>query len=411
MTTSTIIAIEQAPQSISRDSSFWAVTLLVSGTCIGGGMLALPVQTAGAGFLYSVMGIIICWAFMTFTGLLLVEATLWVKNETHFTSLSRILVGNGTRFLAVFVYLFMNYISLVAYTAGGASLIQHQIGKHLGLSLNYETCCVLFSILFGSMIYLGAQFVGKLNLWFMIGLAVTFFGLTSLAVGHVDMTKLAFKPHWSQSMGIFSMILATFSYQMVVPSLCLQLNYDARQLKKAIILGTTIPFVVYTFWLFIVHGVVPQEGENGLLEALNRGASATEPLRAQFGHWSLAILPDFFAFFAIVTSYLGLSLALFYFLKDCFQEVNISMTKNAIILSSIIPTLLLAMMFPKALVQCLDISGGYGDTILSGLIPIAMVWIGRYRKKLTGEFRVPGGKIGLALAAVFYLFIFAIQFS
>ena len=197
---------------------------------------------------------------------------------------------------------------------------------------------------------------------------------------------------------------------MVVPSICLQLNYDPVKLKKAIILGTTIPFVVYTFWLFIIHGVVPQEGENGLLNALDRGASATEPLRAQFGHWSLTYLSDFFAFFAIITSYLGLSLALFYFLKDCFQEVKISMTKNAIILASIVPTLLLAMMFPKALVQCLDISGGYGDTILSGLIPIAMVWMGRYRKKLTGEFSVPGGKLGLIAAAAFYLFIFALQF-
>lgn len=396
--------------SKSEDSSFWTVALLVSGTCIGGGMLALPVQTAASGFMNTALGIFICWAFMTYTGLLLVEATLWIKDESHFSSLARILVGNGTRILALVVYLFMNYASLVAYTAGGAALIGHQFESHLGIVLSYETCCILFTALFGSMIYLGAQIVGRINFVFMVGMVLAFIFLTSLAIGHVEMDKLAYKPEWSQSLGIFSMILATFSYQMVVPSLCLQLNYDADRLKKAIIVGTTIPFAIYTFWLFIIHGVVPQTGENGLLEALSRGASATEPLRAQFEHWSLTVLSDFFAFFAIVTSYLGLSLALFYFLKDCFKDIKVSMSKNSIILASILPTLLLAMMFPKALVQCLDLSGGYGDTILSGMIPITMVWMGRYRKNLKGEFTVPGGKLGLLLAAGFYLFIFALQF-
>ena len=353
-------------------------------------MLALPVQTANAGFMYSALGIVICWAFMTYTGLLLVEATLWIKNETHFTSLSRILVGNGVRILALLVYLFMNYLSLVAYTAGGAALIKNNVEAHFGITLNYEICCALFTLFFGSMIYLGAQIVGKLNMLFMIGMVIAYFGLTSLAIGHVKMSQLIYQHDWTQGLGIFSIILATFSYQMVVPSICLQLNYDAEKLKKAIVIGTTIPFVIYTCWLFIIHGVVPQ---GGLLDALNRGASATEPLRAQFEHWSLTFLSDIFAFFAIVTSYLGLSLALFYFLKDCFHDVKINLSKNAIILSSIVPTLFLAMMFPKALVQCLDISGGYGDTILSGLIPISMVWVGRYRKKMTGEFRVPGGKI------------------
>jgi tyrosine-specific transport protein len=243
----------------------------------------------------------------------------------------------------------------------------------------------------------------------MIGLMVTYFGLTSLAIGHIEWSYLVFKPSWTQGLGIFSIILATFSYQMVVPAVCLQLNYNGERLKKAIILGTTIPFVVYSLWLFVIHGVVPKEGENGLIEALNRGASATEPLRAQFDHWTLTSLSDFFAFFTITTSYMGLSLALFYFLKDCFQEIKIKMSKNMIILASILPTLLLAILFPKALTQCLDISGGYGDTILSGLLPIGMVWVGRYHKKMQGEVRIPGGKGALLLSAAFYLFIFLLQ--
>jgi len=406
----TLTTTEAATQPTeSTDRSFWIVTFLVSGTCIGGGMLALPVQTATSGFVYSFFALVLCWGFMTYTGLLLAEATMWIKNETHFTSLSRILVGDWMRLLAAGVYLFMNYLSLVAYTAGGAALFQHYIASFTGLQLGYEQCCVLFTLIFGSMIYLGAFMVGKINFLFMVGLGICYFFLAGLSASYVEVARYQYFPYWREAMGIFSIILATFSYQMVVPSICLQLNYQADKIKKAIIFGTTIPFVIYTLWLMVIHGVVPIGGENGLLNALERGASATEPLRAQFDHWSLSALSDLFALCAVVTSYLGLSLALFYFLKDCFHEIKFDLSKNMIIVASIVPTLFLAMMYPKALVHCLDLSGAYGDTILSGMIPVTMVWIGRYKKNYTGEFRIPGGKPALVLAAGFYFYIFAWQ--
>lgn len=372
-------------------------------------MLALPVLTAKAGFFLSFLCIAVCWAFMTYTGLLLAEATLWVKNETHFSSLSRILVGNGTRLVALLVYMFMNYASLVAYTAGGAQLFMSQAELHFGMALSYEAACVLFTVAFGSLIYLGARLVGNINFAFVIGLVISYIALVGLGIGHVEMSNLTREAQIGESLGILSIILAAFSYQMIVPSLCLQMNYDMAKLKKAIILGTTLPFVVYSLLLFVIHGVVPLEGESGLLAALDRGASATEPLRAQFNHWSLTAISDFFAFFAIITSYIGLSLALFYFLKDCFNEIKITLSKNQIILASIIPTMIMAILFPKALTQCLDISGGYGDTILSGLIPVAMVWMGRYKLGKEATNRIPGGKPALYIVAAFFGGIFLLQ--
>lgn len=397
-------------QSIpARQSSFWAVTFLISGTCIGGGMLALPVQTAKAGFFLTLFGLLISWGFMTLTGLLLVEATLWVKNDTHFASLSRILVGKKTRLIALLVYLFMNYTSLVGYTAGGSALISHWGKALFGLSLSHELSCLLFTLAFGSMLFLGSYFIGKINLLFMLGLALTYCSLVAFGIRYVDVTNLSFRPDVRAGMSIFSIILATFSYQMIVPSLCAQLHYDADKLKKAILLGTSLPALVYMLWIFVVHGVIPLEGSFGLLETLNRGASATEPLRMHFAHWSIALLSDFFALFAVVTSYLGLSLALFYFLKDSFSELRIQASRGMIIFSSLAPTLVLAMMFPSALVRCLDMSGGYGDTILSGLIPVSMVWMGRYKRGMKGDFTIPGGKWTLGIAALFYLTVFFIQ--
>lgn len=385
--------------------SFWIASFLISGTCIGGGMLAMPIQMAESGFILTLLNLFICWSFMTFTGLLLAEATLWLKNETHFASLSRYLVGNWLKYIALAVYLFMNYTSLVAYTAGGASLLKFWLETFGGIHLTYELSCVVFTLLFGSVVFLGAQFVGQLNFLFMIALSIAYFVLIGFGLRSVEAQNLSYRSNFLESIGSYSIILATFSYQMVIPSVCAYMKYDTKRLKKVIIFGTTLPFIVYSAWIFILHGAVPLEGVNGLREAMENGSAATVTLRGRFDHWSLDILADSFGFLAVVTSYFGLSLALFYFLKDSFREIKIELTRNAVILLTLIPTLLLAILYPKALIQCLDISGGFGDTILSGLIPIGMVWVGRYKKKLDASYETPGGKPALILATAFFLFI------
>ncbi len=393
----------------STKSKLWPATFLISGTCIGGGMLALPVQLAEAGFGLSLLGLMLCWAFMTYTGLLLVEATLWVKNEAHFSSLSRILIGNWAKVIALVVYLFMNYVSLIAYTAGGVSLVSSWAKSLSGVSIDYIHGCFGFTVVFGLVVYLGAVFVGKFNALLMGVLIAAYFGLVSMGIGMVEANNLTFKFGIKEGLGIFSMILATFSYQMVVPSVCSYLKYDAQTLKKAVLMGTTIPFVTYALWLLVIHGAIALDGEHGLRQAWLDGASATTSLRAKFNHWSLIVFVDMFAFLALLTSYLGLSLALFEFLRDCLREIKITLSRNMIFILTFVPVAVLASLYPRALIQCLDISGGYGDTILSGMIPALMVWYGRYKKKLTGSFTVPGGKVGLIASFIFFFAILVLQ--
>lgn len=392
-------------------ASFWTAVLLITGTCIGGGMLALPVQTAEAGFILSFVNLLVSWAFMAFTGLLLVEASLFVKQDAHFSSLSRILLGHGMKVVALVVYLFMNYASLVAYVAGGAVLIQEWIAQGFDYALCYPVACVLFSCLFGFVLFLGAKIVSQLNFLFVLVLAASYFILVSFGSSHINFSYLIFKPAYKQAIGSIPLILASFSYQMVVPSVCSLLHYEAKSLKKVILYGTAIPCVIYIIWLCMVHGVVPYDGVYGLKQAYTQGRSATLGLKHSLDSKLLGAFSDLFGFLAVVTSYLGLSLALFDFLKDCFKELKISMRLYSVILLTIIPTLILAIFFPKALLQCLDISGGYGDTLLAGIIPVLMVYIGRYKKQLQSTYKAPFGKPALYVTALFFLMILIKEIS
>ncbi|WP_305846292.1 aromatic amino acid transport family protein [Photobacterium kishitanii] len=51
-------------------------TLLISGTMLGAGMLALPLISAGLGIYNTILLLTVLWGVMTYTGLMLLEVCL-----------------------------------------------------------------------------------------------------------------------------------------------------------------------------------------------------------------------------------------------------------------------------------------------------------------------------------------------
>ncbi|MBX9743890.1 MAG: hypothetical protein K2X08_01620 [Chlamydiales bacterium] len=388
--------------------SYWEGALFVSGVCIGGGMLAMPLQTANAGFLISGFILFISWMFMTFTGCLLVEVTLWFKHQAHFPSMAQSLLGNTGKTISLIIYLFMNCASLVAYVSGSALLLNNWVSGFTGVSIGYKTCCLLFTLVFGVVVSFGASLISKINYLFMILMGIVYFYLVFAGSSFLQIENLSYRSAWLDGLGCFPIIFAAFSYQMIVPSLCSYLDYNVEKLRKSIVLGTAFPFIIYFVWLLIIHGIIPFEGARGLKETLLNGNLIVDPLKVHFTGNFFFLMIDGFAFIALVTSYLGLSLALFDFIHDLCRKKEIY-TKNKITLFSLIPSLILAMFFPRALLEFLDLSGGFGDAILSGLIPVAMIWVGRYRKKYINEYTTFGGKPLLCIAGSFAFFIFIVQ--
>ena len=73
---------------MNKSGSVFGGALLVAGTSIGGGMLALPVLTSLGGFIPSLFIYLCCWLFMTCTGLLFLEVSLWMHAEANIVSMA-----------------------------------------------------------------------------------------------------------------------------------------------------------------------------------------------------------------------------------------------------------------------------------------------------------------------------------
>jgi len=68
-----------------------------------------------------------------------------------------------------------------------------------------------------------------------------------------------------------------------------------------------------------------------------------------------------------------------------------------------------ANLYPGIFIEAIGVAGGYGEAILNGLLPIAIVWVGRYWMKLPSEYSLFGGRTMLIMLALFTLLIIGIE--
>lgn len=375
---------------------------LVGGTCIGGGMLALPVATGVSGFFPSLVMMFLCWFGMTTAALLLLEVSLWMEEGAHVITMTSRILGRWGRIISWVLYLFICYASVVAYTAAGSSLMIRGIDLIAGVEISKEIGALLFIVLFGVIVDLGTHIVGRINTILFIGMIAAYFVLVGMGISEVRPSLLTHQ-NWSTSFLAIPLLLTSFSFQTMVPSLTPYLKRNARYLRLSIIGGTTIALIVYIIWQWLMLGIVPVHGEQGLASALIAGEPATQFLREHVSSAWMAVVAEFFAFFAIVTSFLGIALGLFDFLADGLKIKKEG--KGKLLLGSliIIPTFIFAVYFERIFLIALDTSGGFGDSILNGIIPVLMVWIGRYSMGYKSDFRVWGGKPFL----IFIVLLFA----
>lgn len=381
-------------------------SLLVAGTCIGGGMLALPVATAEAGFIPSLALYLLCWGFMASTGLLLSEVCFWLKEDTNIVSMAGHTLGRLGESLAWIWYLFLFYLLTLAYVVGGANFVK----EASSLLLSDRLSALLFVSLFGSIVIMGEKVVGKLNVVLMGGLALTYLGFVIIGANYVEVEYLQ-RGQWDYALSSLPIVFVAFAFQGLIPTLTRYMGYHVQRTRRSILLGSFIPFVTYVVWQGLIQGIVPLEGEHGLAAAAFRQESAVSSLKHFIPSPYIYYLGQFFAFFALVTSFLGVTLGLFDFLADGLSIKKSLPGKAILSLLVFFPPLLFAELYPCVFLAALDLAGGFGVAILLGLLPIVMVWIGRYRRGVKAVQLLPGGRITLLLLIFFIIVELSIEFS
>ncbi|WP_068470789.1 amino acid permease [Candidatus Protochlamydia phocaeensis] len=382
--------------------------LLVAGTTIGAGMLALPVATGLAGFVPSIVLFIGYWLYMTFTAFLMLEVNLWMGEQTNLITMARQTLGKGGQILSWIVYLFLLYSLTTAYIAGSGPIFIDFIYSLTGWQMPVWASPFPLLLIFGFFVYKGARSVDYANRLLMLGLVITYILMVGFLMPDVQMDLLQ-QANWA-ALGIAVSIVSTsFGFHIIIPTLTDYLHRDVRQIRQVIWIGSLVPLLVYISWELIALGIVPLYGENGLVAGYQKGLDGATLLSHLLGRSELSLLARFFSLFAIVTSFLGVSLSLRDFLAD---GLNIQKTRKGrliLYLLSFAPPLLLTLIDPRAFLNALEYAGAFGVVTLLGLFPVLMVWRGRYIQHRLSSFKVPGGKLALGLAFVVSLTVITLE--
>lgn len=386
-------------------SSIIKGTLLVAGTTIGGGMLALPVFTSLTGFFPSIIVYLLCWLFMASTGLLLLEVCLWVNPEANLITMAEKTLGKYGKWAAWCLYLFNFYCLSLAYTVGCGDLIADLFSG----SIPEWTGSIIFILLFAPIIFAGTRLAGRINVLFMLGLGISYLAFVILGYRYIK-PELLLHHDWSFIPMAFPIAFVAFAYQGIIPTLVNYMHRDINHTRIAIIAGSFIPFIIYVIWQGLIMGIIPTYGPGGLAEALKNGEDAVEPLKNFINNPSIYVVGQFFAFFALVTSFLGVTLGLIDFLADGLRIEKKGAGKFFLCFLVFIPPLLLSYIHPGLFLMALDYAGGFGCSLLLGLLPILMVWSGRYRLGLATTQVFPGGRLVLSCLVAFVVLELICQF-
>lgn len=366
--------------TVVKKGSPFGATLLISGCCIGAGMIGLPVLSAASGFLPSSVAMLLAYLFSTVSGLLLLEATLWFDRKVNLLSIAKFAMGKAGKFVVGGLFLFLFYALFVAYIDGGAQLLMNY------LPVSREVAIVGLTGLVGAIVLAGAKAIDKINRGLLVGLGVCYCALVGLALGHVDFANLQ-TVDWKASLAVLPILLLCFGYQNLVPSLTYYLKKNVNAMRTAIIVGNLIPFFIYFVWNYAILGMMPQEhaAQGNTVAALMHGTS----------HVSVEAFVQGFSLFALLTSFIPNVLTFLDFLRDGLP----SKFKSELLLYGLVlvPPMVFTFFNPNVFLKALGFAGGFIDVLLFGIFPAAAVWIGRYVKKVEGPYRVAGGKALLAL--------------
>ncbi len=391
---------------MNNQGSLLGGTLLIAGTTIGGGMLALPVLTSLGGYLPSLVIYLLCWLFMAGTGLLFLEISLWMHKDANIISMAETTLGKYGKAFAWMLYIFLFYCLIVAYIAGCGKYILDVFEMESYTALGP----ILFVAVFGTVVVLGTHFVSSVNVFFVILMALLYFSIIYIGIPYINFELLESR-NWSLSLLSLPVSFTAFAYQGTVPTLVTYLDRDVKKIRMSILLGSFIPFVAYVVWQTVIMGIIPANGPNGLIETMGVGETAVQPLRYFIDNPWLLSTGSLFAFFALLTSFFGVALGLIDFLADGLKIKKTGSGKLILSFLVFVPPLLITIWKKNLFLDALDLAGGYGCALLLGLLPIMMAWKSRYHMNKETSYRLMGGKPLLIIMTIFVLFEVAVQIS
>lgn len=405
--------------------SVTGAALLIAGSALGGGMLAVPQATAGAGAIPSIAALIGMWAFLLIEGLLLVEvnvavATWLERRSASMLSLARITLGRSLGSIVVASYLLFSNAVLISQIARGGAILSSLVP-----AVSHTAGVLLVAGTGASLIYCNnSSGIDRTNQMLTAVLVATFCGMLALGMPSAVWDRLL-RMDWLAAPGTVPTILQVLTYGNLIPVACTYLNHDVRRIRKAVIIGSSIPTVMVALWTVMATALVPFTPGVAM-------ADPTDTLIHGGGGTLVATVVTIFAACAVYTTIIGILMSLHEFWEEALRE-NADSRSNKLSpkslrfvwykhpgvqevasrIAALAPATIIAVAASgEIFYKVLAFSGAYVATILFGIAPPLMVMVTRGQRPMGRRWEgpdsqqiVPGGNWTLGALSLVTLYI------
>lgn len=359
-------------------SFFIAVSVLI-GTCIGAGVLGIPYVAAKAGFIPTLVYIVLIGLIILLVNLYLGEISLRTMGDHQLVGYAKKYFGKKGKYLMEFAAVFGIYAALIAYMLGVGESISFLIFGNINYSL-------FFGIIFGGLMsFLIKGGVGYLKRFEKVGVIIILVLLSVIFILFVDKVNVQnlltsniyylFLP--------FGVVLFALMAFHSVPEVRLVLKGNEKLFKKTILTGTLISVIFYILFALVVVGF--------------KGNETPEVATLALGN-----LFVFLGIFTMFTSYLAQGNALFEnFIFDDRWSKKISW-----FFSSIVPIVLFALvyLFPIfSFTNILSIGGVFSGGILAIMV-LLMVKKAKQKGERTPEYSISGKWWVIGVVSLIFIF-------
>ncbi|ABE05011.1 Amino acid permeases [Rickettsia bellii RML369-C] len=336
--------------------------LLIVGTCIGSGMIALPMVLAKIGLIPSIILMFIIWFLMYYTSLINLELNLQAGKGLALGRLGRYFSGRIAEIIGMVNLKILLYALLAVFIYGGSSIIQNLLS--LDISIVYiGAWYAVISIL---VLLLPLKLIDYINRLLFIGILIV---IAILIIGLIAMIKWYNLPLfssrykeilvWSE---ITPVVFTSFGFQVIFHTLTNYCNKNARTLKLAFLFGTLIPAIVYIIWTCSVLTVIHHENPVFYQQMVVGNVEVGELVKelSSIAKWqSVQLLVWIISTLAIATSVIGVGVGLCDSLKVSFSNLKCNSRIRDIIAASttILPAYIVTILIPNAFITVLGFAG------------------------------------------------------
>ena len=403
-----------------KQHSLFGGAMIIAGGTIGAGMLANPTSTAGVWFLGSLVLLVYTWFCMTSSGLMLLEANLHYPTGASFDTIVKDLLGQGWNVINGLSVAFVLYILTYAYITSGGGITEGFINQLFSseqgsVQIGRVSGSLIFCLVLAVFVWFSTKAVDRFTTVLIGGMVIAFIlsvaGLISSVKVEVlfDSVVQGEQQYLPYMLGALPVCLVSFGFHQNVPSLAKYYERDANRVMKSVFFGTAIALAVYVLWQLAVQGNLPRAEFAPVIEKGGDIAVLLQALGKYIQTDFIALALRFFAYLAIATSFLGVTLGLFDYIADLckFDDSRSGRTKTALI--TFLPPLLLSLAFPFGFVLAIGYAG-LAATIWAVIVPALLAKASR-RKFAQSNYLVYGGNFMIYFVILFGLLNIAAQLA